>query len=424
MSYIQKIRNSELFKVTSLNGINIIVKVISGLFTSKFLAIFVGPAGMALIGNLRNFLTSVESLTSLGFQNGIVKYVAEAQEDMQRQRSILSTLLMTLLVVCMVSGIVLFGYAEYWNQLIFGVEVHYEMVFKMLAFLLPLYIGSLYLIAVINGFQKFKSVIFLNIYGSLISLFLTCFLVWKHATIGALLSIIIAPSVLFFIALFYLFQEIDWKGVFHFRYFDAFLLKDLSHYFVMALVSGILGPIVFIAIRNNLISHFSAKEAGYWEAMTRLSSYYMLFVNTLLMVYYYPKLVTATNNEETKSVFWGFYKEVMPFFALGLLLLFIGKAVVVKVVFTNDFEPVNQLFLGQLIGDLFKAFSWILGLQFFAKKMTKQFIITEILSYVILYVSSLYCIANYGWQGVVIAHAFMYFMYVLVLGVYFRKKIF
>lgn len=402
---------------------SIVVKIIAGLLTSKFLALFVGPVGMAMVGNLRNFLTSVESTASLGFQNGIVKYVAEINEDKKQYERLLSTLIIILLIVCSIAGIVLFFGAEYWNQYIFGPKTNYQLIFKVLAVLLPLYIGSLYLISIINGLQKFKPVILIGIYGNIISLLVTCFLVWKEATIGALVSVIIAPSILFFVALFYFLREMQWKVRFRLGNFDFSVLKNLSHYFLMAMVSGIIGPIVLIAIRNHLILEYSAKEAGYWEAMSRLSTYYMMFVNTLLMVYYYPKLVTARSNEETKTVFLGFYKRIIPFFGLGLLLIFLCKTTIVRLVLTNDFEPVNQLFLGQLMGDFFKALSWILGLQFFAKKMTKEFIVTELISYVILYFSSMYCIATFGWQGVVLAHFIMYVMYWIILSVYFRKSL-
>ena len=79
------------------------------------------------------------------------------------------------------------------------------------------------------------------------------------------------------------------------------------------------------------------------------------------------------------------------------------------------------MFFWQLVGDFLKVASWILGLQFFAKKMTKAFILTEILSLVILYFSSFYFVSIFKTEGVVIAHAFTYFMYLLVLGIYFRK---
>ncbi|SFA88573.1 polysaccharide transporter, PST family [Flavobacterium swingsii] len=424
MNFLKNITSSQLFKITSLNSISVLIKIGVGLITSKVLAIFVGPSGMALVGNLRNFLTSVESVSTLGFQNGIVKYVAENEEDNLQFKKIFSTLFFSLLAVTIVISSVLFFFANHWNQVVFGSKLEYSYVFKVLAIILPLYASSIYLIAIINGLGRFKTVIYINIIGNIIGLFVTLFFIWKWLVLGALLSIIITPSLLFFVTVYYISKEISILDSISFSFFDFKIIKNLSHYFLMALVSGIFGPIVFLAIRNQVIDNIGLKEAGFWEAMTRISTYYLLFVNTLLTVYYYPKLVQAKTNEETKLVFWSFYKNVLPLFAVGLFVIYLLRGLMIKILFTQDFEPVSDLFLWQLVGDFLKAASWILGFQFFAKKMTKAFIVTEIVSLLILYFSSIYFINIFNIEGVVIAHAFTYGMYLLVLGIYFRKSLF
>jgi O-antigen/teichoic acid export membrane protein len=423
LNFINKIRSSELFKITSLNSVSVLIKIGIGLITSKVFAVFAGPGGMAFIGNLRNFLTSAESIATLGFQNGIVKYVAENEENEAGLKKILSTLLVSLTTVSVIIGSVLFFFAEYWNRQIFNEEQDFSYVFRILAFILPFYIASLYLVSIINGFGKFRKVIYINSIGSILGLFVTLFFVWKYAVFGALLSVIITPSLHFFVSMYFLSKEIAVIKFFSFKAFDLGIFKNLSHYFLMAVVSGILGPIVYLLIRNHVIDTVGLKEAGFWEAMTRISTYYLLFINTLLTVYYYPQLVTANDDVETKSVFWNFYKNVLPFFGIALIILFAFRNIIIKVLFTSDFEPVSQLFLWQLTGDFFKTISWILGLQFFAKKMTKAFIITEIVSLSILLSSSMVLINTYKMEGIVMAHAFTYFIYCIVLGVYFRKKL-
>lgn len=423
MNFAKNILSSQLFKITSLNSISVLLKIGIGLITSKVLAIFIGPTGMALVGNLRNFLTSVESVSTLGFQNGIVKYVAENKGNKLELKKIFSTLFFSLIAITIVLSSVLFWFAPYWNKIVFGNNLDYSYVFRVLAIVLPLYAASLYLVSIINGLGKFKTVIYVNSIGNIMGLFITLLFIWKWSLLGALLSIIITPSLLFLVTLYYILKDISIINSIHLDLFDFEIIKNLSHYFLMAMVSGILGPIIFLAIRNQVIQNIGLNEAGFWEAMTRISTYYLLFINTLLTVYYYPKLVTANNENETKLVFWSFYKNVLPLFIVGLIGIYLFRNLIIKILFTEDFEPVSNLFFWQLIGDFFKATSWILGLQFFAKKMTKAFIITEVLSLAILYISSFYFISFFKIEGVVIAHAFTYFMYLLVLGVYFRKSL-
>ncbi len=422
--YYKKTITSQLFKITSLNSLNIILKLGIGILTSKVLAIFVGPAGMGLVGNLRNFMISIESFGTLGFQNGIVKYIAENKKDTTAFSRIISTIFFTGLFVCFIIGLGLYGFAFYWNKIVFGNSLAYSNIFEIMVFVLPFYIGSIYFIAIINGLGKYKQVIYINILGSILGLLVTVFLVYKFSVFGALLTIIITPSLLFLISLAFVKKEISLFTKIRFASFDIQIVKDLSHYTLMVLVSGIVGPIVVLAIRNFIIHNIGITQAGFWEAMSRLSTYYMLFINTLLSIYYYPKLVLATTNIQVKKVVWSYYKNILPLFAIGLFLIYFLRFLIVKTLFTVAFEPVSNLFFWQLIGDFFKALSWILGLLFFAKKMSKAFILTEILSLFIMYFSSIYFIQLYHLEGVVFAHAVTYFLYFITLSIYFRKSLF
>src|SRR5690606_22158227 len=103
-----------LFRIASLNGLSVVIKIGVGLVSSKIIAVFVGPGGMALVGNLRNFTTSAESLATLGFQNGIVKYVAENSQNREKLREIFSTVFIALACVGVVLSGILYFLADYW----------------------------------------------------------------------------------------------------------------------------------------------------------------------------------------------------------------------------------------------------------------------------------------------------------------------
>ncbi|MFD0779180.1 hypothetical protein ACFQZF_12530 [Flavobacterium myungsuense] len=92
--------------------------------------------------------------------------------------------------------------------------------------------------------------------------------------------------------------------------------------------------------------------------------------------------------------------------------------------FTDAFLPVTALFFWQLMGDTLKAASLILGYQFFAKKLTVAFIIAELISLSVMFVSSNYLIGLFQIEGIVMAHTITYFIYLTVLVLYFRKTLF
>ena len=69
------INNKVLIKVAPLQSASLLTKIIAGILVSKAMAVFIGPVGLALVGNLRNFVSSFQTISTLGFYNGIVKYV-------------------------------------------------------------------------------------------------------------------------------------------------------------------------------------------------------------------------------------------------------------------------------------------------------------------------------------------------------------
>lgn len=412
-----------MFKITSLNSFSVGLKIGIGLITSKILAIFVGPSGMALVGNLRNFLTSLESISILGFQNGIVKYIAENQKNEEELKKIIATVFISLICVALILSGVLYFFASFWNDKILEHNADNALVFRVLALALPWYTVSVFLLSVLNGLSKFTKVIWVNITGNLIGLLVSLIMILKFQTLGALLAIVITPSLLFFVTFYFVQKEIQFLKIIRLQLYDFAIIKNLLPYSLMALVSSVLGPIVLLAVRNNLIKKLGLDQAGFWETMTRISSYYLLFVSTILTVYFLPKLSKAQDNDQTKSIFWQFYKTILPVFCLGLLVIYFSRYFIIQLLFTKEFLPVTSLFFWQLIGDVFKVAALILGYQFFAKKLTKAFIISELFSLGTLYFLSLLFVNYYGIEGMVMAQALDNFLYFVVLAVYFRKSL-
>lgn len=379
---------------------------------------------MALVGNMRNFFTSVETVSTLGFQNGIVKYAAESQEDEVALKKVISTIFISLLGTSILLAIVLFLFSGYWNDQVFGSENPYDFVFKLLALALPWYVINVFLISIINGFGRFKSVIYINIFGNIIGLIVSILLIFQFKVSGALASVALTPALLFLLSFYYINKEISLRKNISIQCFDFSLIKKLSSYSMMAVVYGCVGPLVYLAIRNNVIDKLGLEQAGYWSAMERISANYLLFVSTLLTVYFLPKLVLAKTNQETKKVFFSFYKTILPLFIIGLVAIYFLRFYIIDLLFTVAFLPVSKLFFWQLIGDVLKVASIILGYEFFAKKMTLAFILTELMSLGILYFSTIYFIKAFEMEGIVMAYAFTYAIYLLVLIVFFRKILF
>jgi PST family polysaccharide transporter len=421
---IKNITGSQLFQVSSLNAISVLVRAAGGLLASKVTAVFIGPGGMALTENLRNFLTSLETFSTLGLQNGIIKYVAENEKEEDKLYRILSTAFLSILAVIIMISIVLFLFAEYWSDLIITKEEDFSWAFRLLALSLPWYIGNVMFTSVLNGLGRFRQIMYINIWGNIIGVLVSALLIWKMQLDGAFIALILYPAGLFIFTFLLIKKSFKINMLFKKDYFDSSIVRQLFSFSLMSLVTAVLSPLVVLSVRNMLISIAGKNEAGYWVGLGRISFFYFMFATTLLTVYYLPKLSVAKTNAETRAIFLSYYKMILPLFALGFTVLYFIKGFVIRLLFTSEFLPMDNLFFYQLLGDFFKVGAMILGYQLIAKKHTTAFIVTEIMSFAILYVSSHIFIAQYGAEGAVMAHALTYFVYTAVLVIYFRKILF
>lgn len=420
MSEIKKIIQQPLFKITSLNSVHILLKLIFGFITSKALALFVGANGMAYVGNFRAFLNVLENFSLLGIQNAVVKYVSEFQNDRSKLKSVLATFGLLLLTSSIAISLFLILGADYLSKQIFNHSEIYSFVFYSIAVVFPLYVFSTFCISVVNGFQEYKNVIYIQIISSAIALIFSVFFIYYYSTIGALVSLIFAPIFVFFVSLFYLKKHIRFRDVLSIEFFDFKVVKNLSEYVLMALVSGVIGSFVLLEIRTDIVAITGLQQAGIYEGLQRISSYYLLFVSSIMAIYFYPKL--AEMNSNSKEIVLHYLKTIIPLFTIGLVIIYFLRKLIIQVLFSSEFESMESLFLWQLIGDVLKATSLIFGTLLIAKKQTKVFIITEIISLCIMYFSSNWMLHTIGINGIVMAHTVTYFMYLFVMVFIFFKK--
>lgn len=395
-----------------------------GLVMSKFLAVFVGPSGMALIGNFRNFMAALEGVSTLSFSSGIVKYIGENEEDKKEIEKIISTVLLSFLLIAFILSILIFSFSDYLSFKIFGNDLKYSIIIKVVAIVLPWNAISVLFISIINGLGEYQKVILANIISNVLVLVLSLALIYQYKTVGALISIALIPVILVFVNAYFLPKKSLVFKRLSFKKYDFKIFKNLFTFSLMILPSAILSPFFNLQIRNFLIETAGMESGGLWEAISRIANIYLVFISTIVSIYFYPRLIKAKAISDSRNVIWSFYRNIFPVFILGTILVYFCRFIIVKLLFTTAFLPVTELFFWQLIGDVLKVAGMILGFQLLAKKQMLPYICFELISFLSLYFFSVFFIKTQGLYGVVIAQALENFVYLVVLMLYFRKDFF
>ncbi len=105
------------------------------------------------------------------------------------------------------------------------------------------------------------------------------------------------------------------------------------------------------------------------------------------------------------------YRFVLPLTALGAVMVYLLRDLMLWLVFTEEFRPMLQLLAWQLVGDFIKIGSWVLGFVMLGRALTKPYVITEIVFSLSLVALTYLLTPAYGLQGAVIAFCINYVLY-------------
>lgn len=409
-----------LIKTSVLTAISTIIKLIAGFVINKVIAIYVGPSGLAVVGQLQNFMSIITTFSNGAITNGIVKYIAEYQTIEQKQKIFSSSIVISL-VCSLIISIFLFGFSDYLSELILK-DIQYSSVFIVFGVTVFLFALNTVLMSILNGQKEIKKYILVNIVGSIFSLFFTSFLIIQLNLMGALYALVTNQSVIFFVTLAFVIKS-NW---FKLEYFKQGLDKEsfskLSKYSLMAITSALTVPVSHLIIREYIGKNIGWDSAGYWQGVWYISTLYLMLVTTTLSVYYLPRLSEIQDNKELRKEIFSGYKIIMPIVIFVSLIIFLLKEYVILIAFSKDFMPMMELFAWQLIGDVIKIASWLLGYLLVAKAMTKVFIYTEVLFSALFVGLSILFVDKFGLVGITYAYSLNYFLHLIMMIFIFRKR--
>lgn len=423
MKIPQFIRGNLLLKMTSLNAGAIIVRLFVSAIIQRLLTEYVGPVGQYKIGQLRSFSQLLTSITSLGTFNGVVKYIAEFKNDELKLQQVFSSVFVFLIIGVSITTPILLIFSEEISTSLFATS-EFSFLIKLTAVVVPFIAVQRVFNGVINGLSEYKKFVKIDLISYLVSATLTVVFLFQYNLEGVLVAIALTPVVQVSVMLFVFYKVLREYIQFKNLKLQAPMAKALLAFTLMSFVSSILLPLVEIDIRRMLEEKLSGRDSGIWTNLTFVSSNYMVFAGSIFTLYVIPKFAGIYNAENFKKEVLSIYKTLLPLFAVGMILVFLFRNVIIDLIYPGQTE-MAPLFKWQLMGDFVRLASLVLAHQFLAKKLVMNFVFTEIMSLALFYGFAYFFTDIYGIEGVVMAHFLRYIVYFLVVlylvARYFRK---
>lgn len=399
------------FKVTILSALYTFIKMMLGFVVSKIIAIYTGPAGIAMLGQLQSWINITVGISTAPVGNGLVRFTAEnwskGHEECAPWWSACLRVAIIIVSIIIPSSILT---SKQLSLMLFN-DPHYYWLIVFAVCVLPLSIANILIASVINGQQKYHQYIFLGMLSVTISTLVMIVLVMSFGLEGALISAVLYTSIAGLVLIFSCLNNTWFKIKYWFSSFDKNQLTQVGSYSIMALVTAVSMPTSLLFVRKLLLNETGWEHAGHWQAVWKISEVYLGVITIALSTYLLPRLATLKYIKLMRAELNLLSPYILSVTIFLALIVYFLRDIAISVLFTKDFYEARNLFLYQLIGDVLKISGFLYAYPLIALGRTKVFISVEIISSIVLFILCYFFIPNFGVQGANIGYLLCYFIY-------------
>ena len=388
---------------------------------NKLLAIFLPPAAFACVGQFLNFMSIGSATSSLALQNGWTALTAQNKDDREKLLGIWRGGLRLTTFASLFTFVValLFCFMAPLETLLPGVPT--RLAQAAILFALPgVFATNIITIsaAVMNGLGENRKWALINMVTSVWQVLWVAFFLYTGRL--SVLSIIATQSIV--AGLFA--AQIASRAGFSVKQIWKTALDTRGpwmSYALMGLVPMVLSPVVLTIMRMTIASHFGNDAAGIWQSVWKVSDFLFMAMSAVLTVILLPRVSSQMTRQDFFKMFHPLLLRIMGISLAMIAALYLGRSILVQVLFSQAYMGAVDYLPLQLVGDFFRAGGFALALVLIARAETKKFLVVEVASEALLAVGTYVGIHLFEFNGPMMAYAFENFMYMVVLYIVVRR---
>ena len=190
----------KLLGITVMSGVMTLVKIGIGFIIAKLIALYTGPAGMALLGQLQSLVTGVNGIANAPTSTGIVKYTAENSDSYDKCSPWWRASMYYTFIITLCSAPLLIFFSNNIAEWVFH-DTGYQWIVIISVLTLPVTSFGTAIISVLNGLQNYKFYILTGLFSAVLSGVIISIMIvlWgiKGALIAASLQYVIISMIAF-----------------------------------------------------------------------------------------------------------------------------------------------------------------------------------------------------------------------------------
>lgn len=404
----------EGLKGTTLFGGVQVIKIFIAVIRSKILAIFLGPAGVGILGLLSSGTEFVYSLSSLGLGTSAVKDISAANKegDIHRLSYVSAVFKKLVWITGLLGTAICLFFAPVLSQFSFG-NHDYTFTFMILSIILLFRMLSEGQNSLLQGTHNLrlmaKSEVWGNAFGLLATAPLYYFLGIRGIAPALILTYLINLLVSWFYSRIVKLEKI--KVTYKQALIDGRLMIKLGGFLAL---SGLIASLVPYIIQVFISAKGSLDDVGLYAAGFAIVNTYVGMVFTAMSKEYFPRLSSFAKDNEAFNLAINQQMEIAILLVAPLICAFIiFSRVGILILYTEEFLSIEQMIYFAILAIFFKTPSWCCSYAIIAKGDGHVFFITETLVLIVKVVLYMAFYIMMGLPGIGIAFILEYVYYLL-----------
>lgn len=407
---------SSILKATGVFGAMQGFRMLIGLVSTKFVAVFLGPNGIGILSLLNNAVNIIVALSSFEFLKTATREIALANNS--ENKSLLSKTIKTIQYMAIIIGV--FGalisvlFSKTLSQLTFGNTENQKWFLILAVYFLIISLANARM-AILQGVNKIKILALSNIVAAFITAIGTILIYYFYRIEGIVWAFLFSSIVLLMVTLYFTRNyRID------FSYFNfKELMKESSPIFILGFFMSL--NLIFGQICNFLIKLYlndggtSSNVIGYFEVSSVILINYLGLIFNAMSFDFFPKLSSISkDNVAIKKLVNNQIEIAIILVTPAVILLYLAGPHLIQLLYSKAFLNSFLILKIALFSVILKSVIFPLGYIVLAKGDKKLFFKQALLSDSLNLFFSIVLYKYYGLIGLGVAYVLNYAIY----GVY------
>ena len=412
----------QIFYSSLLIGGSSLITVCAQILRTKLVAVFLGPAGLGLMGIFASTTTLIGTVTALGIPTSSVREIADASgagDDVRLARTV-SAVGWIMVRLGLLGALVLAVFAAPVSLATFG-TADYAGEIALLSVVIAAGAIAEGQTAALQGLRRIGAVAKIAVLAAAANLVIALPILYRWRQ-DAVIPLLIAGSATGLAASWWYARRIDiarvpmtWRTAMR----DGRPLLRLG---LATMSAAVMFSAMAYVVRVMIARHLGFEAAGVYHAATALSGVYSGFILSAMGTDFLPRVSSVASDNGRCNQLVNEQVEVALLLALpGICGTLAAAPFIVPLLYSEQFSPATDVLRWQVLGVLLRVASWPLGYLLLAKGKARLYLWTE-LSYNLVHAGLVWvCVQIWGLPGTGIAFLGLYIYYCALMWLVTRR---